>query len=167
MKVKIYIRKGSKNKKFVKIAEQVSNALKSMSADGRIKERLLEVLRKDKSNLGAAWQDGDELLNILGKNSGHRFDIYNWDTKTAIEIEESEVKYIWKDFVKLVIGKRRKRLENAILICPLYYKGKSMKTPVPFFSTAINTSKFMSDLLWMENLAIIGYDKYNTEEQVI
>ncbi|MFH1256658.1 MAG: hypothetical protein V1494_05210 [Candidatus Diapherotrites archaeon] len=163
MEVKVHIRKGEKNKKFLKIVQETAAALKTLPPEGRVKERLLKTLRSDRSNLGAAWQDGDDLQNILGKNSGHRFDIYNWNTKTAIEIEESEVKYIWKDFVKLVIGKRRKRLENAILICPLSYKGKSMKTPVPFFSTAINISKFMSDLLWMENLAIIGYNKYESK----
>ena len=163
MKTKIYIRKGQKNKKFLKIVDEVSDNLKKLSTDGRIKSRLLVLLREDRKNLGAAWQDGDELLNILGKNSGHRFDIYNWDTKTAIEIEESEVKYIWKDFVKLVIGKRKKRLENAIIICPIEYRGRNMKNAVQIYKTAINISKFMSDLLWMENLAIIGYDKYDNE----
>lgn len=116
-------------------------------------------LRENRANLGAAWQDGDEILNILGKNSGHRFDIYNWEHKTAIEIEESEVKYVWKDLIKLVIGARRKKVDHAILVCPFEYGGQNMKTTVKIYNTAIGISQFMSDLLWTENLAIIGYKK--------
>lgn len=159
MKAKVYIRKGKGNKKFINIVETVSSALERLDSNGRIKERLLPLLKENRSNLGAAWQDGDELLNMLGKNSEHRFDIYNWDSKTAIEIEESEVKYVWKDFVKLAIGARRRRVENAILIVPLSYGGKNMKNPVPIHTNAIKISEFMSDFLWMKNLAIIGYEK--------
>jgi hypothetical protein len=160
MEIEIHIRKGSENRKFIEIVDFVSNALKTMPVEGRIKERLLPLLSKDKSNLGGAWQDGDELRNLFGKNSEHRFDIYNWKKKVAIEIEESEVKYLWKDFIKLSIGARRGIVDYAILICPRYYKGKTLKTPVTFYSMAIGISKFMADLLWMKNLAIIGYDKY-------
>lgn len=159
MKVKVHLRKGGKNKKFCAIVDKVSGALERLSGEERIKTRLVNALRADRPNLGAAWQDGDELLNILGKNSDHRFDIYNWENKTAIEIEESEVKYVWKDLIKLAIGARRGRVENALLICPLAYRGKSLKTSVPIFAQAIKISEFMSDFMWMKNLAIIGYER--------
>lgn len=159
MEVEVHIRKGEKNKKFLKIVQQISDELKNLPSEGRLNLRLLSKLRSDKSNLGAAWQDGDELFNILGPKSEHRFDIYNWETKTAIEIEESEVKYIWKDFIKLAKGARLGRVENAILICPIIYSGKRMKKGVAIYTQAINISKFMADFLWMKNLAIIGYKR--------
>lgn len=159
MEVKTYFRKGSKDKEFIKIVSLVSGALKTLHPSGRLKERLLPILREERY-LGAAWQDGDELGNILGKNSGHRFDIYNWDKKVAIEIEESEVKYLWKDFVKLSIGSRKGRVQYAILICPMHYKGRNLKNQISFYSTALKISEFMADLLWMKNLVIIGYEKY-------
>ncbi len=159
MQVTVHLRKGGKNRKFVRIVDKVADALKQLKPEGRIQARLLSLLEEDKANLGGAWQDGDKLLNILGKNSGHRFDIYNWANKTAIEIEESEVKYVWKDFVKLAIGARKRRVENAILIVPLSYRGKKLKGPVQIYAQAINISQFMSDFLWMKNLAIIGYEK--------
>ncbi len=88
-----------------------------------------------------------DLTSIIGKN------------KTAIEIEESEVKYIWRDYVKLVMGYRKGYVVNAVLICPLSYHEQKMKTGVPIYSTAKKISEFMSDLLWMKNLVIIGYRK--------
>ena len=160
MKTEITIRKGGGNKKFVRIVEFVNAALVSLPSEGRIKERLLPLLSKNKDDLGGAWQDGDELRNLLGKNSGHRYDIYNWDKKVAVEIEESEAKYLWKDFIKLSVGARKRRVEHAILICPMYYKGQGMKRQGSFYSSAISISNFMADFLWMKNLAIIGYDKY-------
>ncbi|MBU1197205.1 hypothetical protein KJ765_01700 [Candidatus Micrarchaeota archaeon] len=159
MRVKTYLRKGAGNKKFVTIVKTITDALGNIDGSTRIKEALLEELTKNRSNLGAAWQDGDQLLNILGKNSDHRFDIYNWETKTAIEVEESEVKYVCKDFVKLAIGARRGRVANAMLVCPIAYGGKTLKRPVAIYTNAVSISHFMSDFLWMKNLAIIGYEK--------
>jgi len=159
VKVKSYFRKGENNKKFREIVGKVTTALELLEGNERLKSRLLVSLHVSKQNLGGAWQDADTLLNLLGKNSGHRFDLYNWENKTAIEIEESEVKYLWKDLVKLSIGARKKRVENAILICPFAYRGKTMKTPVGIYAQAIKISEFMSDFLWMKNLAIIGYER--------
>ncbi len=159
MKVAVHLRKGSTNKKFCKIVDDIAIALEHISSEGRIKEQLLPILRKNRKNLGAAWQDGDELHNILGRKSEHRFDIYNWENKTAVEIEESEVKYVWKDLVKLAIGARRNRVSNAILICPLSYGGKTLKKKISIYAQAIKVSNFMSDFLWMKNLAIIGYSR--------
>ena len=159
MKVRIHLRKGGKNRKFTAIVDSVATALSFLEGEERIQGRLLDKLRQNRANLGGAWQDGDELHNILGKNSAHRFDIYNWEHKTAIEVEESEVKYVWKDFVKLAIGARKGKVENAILIVPIEYGGRNLKKSVKIFDQAIKISEFMADFLWMKNLAIIGYER--------
>lgn len=159
MRVKIHYRKGEKNAKFRQIVENVADALEKLSSKGRIQQRLLVELVGRTNRLSGAWQDGDKLRGLLGEKYGHRFDLYNWETKTAIEIEESEVKYVWKDFIKLSIGARRKRVANGILICPIGYGGRNMEKAVKIYANAIIISNFMADLIWVKNLAIIGYER--------
>lgn len=156
MKVLVHYRKGGQNKEFRKIVETVAACMRTLGSTGRVKERLLPKLKAVPGPMSGAWQDADDLKNILGDNA-YRFDIYNWNDKVAMEIEESEVKYVWKDLVKLSIGARRRRVTYGLLICPAAYSAKKLKRPVKIYNDAIRISNFMADLIWVKNLAIIGY----------
>jgi hypothetical protein len=58
---------------------------------------------------------------------------------------------------KFSLGTRLGRVRYEILITPVLYRGRAMKTPTRPYAAAIRVSEFMADILWTRSLAIIGY----------
>jgi hypothetical protein len=150
---KILIRKGSENEEFKKIVEESVQALKAIDRNSiHFDKDFLAELRKNYPSYSPKTE-----VKIF-KNYNFAFDAYDNDRKIAIEIEKSEIKYIWKIMCKFIVGAREKKINYAILIVPMKYAGKKVKKPTRLFNEAIRITKFISDILWIKNIAIIGLD---------
>ena len=153
--VEIFFRKGGENQNFKKIVANVTDCVKCIDGDSNLDSDLLKkLLERDNT-----YSPKNE-IPIFAK-TGHKIDIYNKPKKIAIEIEKSEVKYVWKLMCKFSIGSRKGLIDYAILVVPVKYRGRgSMKKSSDIFAQSKKISNFMSDILWTRNLAIIGYKKH-------
>lgn len=93
---------------------------------------------------------------------GHKVDLYNNQKRIAIELEKSEKKYAWKDFVKFGRGGStydgdRNKIEYGCLVVPDYYL--SRKRPV--FSGTRQMLKFMEPMLDVQEIVVIGFHNPN------
>jgi len=149
---KIELRKSSDRSELEKILENIKKALLNTPKD--LKSFEVEFLR----NLRVADSGYLEKTEVpVFRKYDYRFDCYNPEKKIAIEIEKTEAKYVWRILCKFSIGARKGKVNYAILICPIEYWGRNKKFPTKIFNEAIRVSKFISDILWVKNIAIIGY----------
>jgi hypothetical protein len=152
--VRIELRKGGGNREFNSIVKLVARTLEQTDMSSRKADmKLLKKLRKTDSGYVARTEYP---LFMVG---GYRYavDIYHPQKKIAIEIEKSETKLVWKILCKFIVGARQHKIDHAILIVPLRYRGKRKKTPTRPFNDALRASRFVSQILWNRNIAILGY----------
>lgn len=95
----------------------------------------------------------------LWANNGfnHSVDLYHPEKRIAIEIEKSERKRVSDDILKFIKGgktqrNKRKKIEFGCLIVPVNYRGSGN-----IFAGALNTLDFMRSVLFVEDVAVIGY----------
>lgn len=151
---KVEIRKGKGNLEFKDIVDRVVECLRTVKGESKtFDEDLLSLLREKDSGYCRKTE------HPIFKKYGFRVDIYHLGKKIAIEIEKSETKLIWKILCKFSLGAKRGKIKHAILIVPMEYWGRNKKSPTHIFKDAVNTSKFLGQILWTKNLAIIGYRK--------
>ena len=152
----IYFRKGGRNKKFRNIVKNITNCLKRVNSKSKTFDRhLLTCLRRTNKN----YINKTEVP--IFRKLGYQIDIYNPKEQIAIEIEKSETKLVWRILCKFIIGARRRKINYAVLIVPIQYKGtRKNKTLTNIFNDAKRASHFLADILWVKNIAIIGYEKY-------
>lgn len=87
----------------------------------------------------------------------HSVDLYHPGKRIAIEIEKSERKRLSDDILKFIKGGKtqrnnRKKIEFGCLIVPVNYRGSGN-----IFAGALNTLNFMRSVLFIEDVAVIGY----------
>ena len=95
----------------------------------------------------------------LWSNEGynHSVDLYHPEKRIAIEIEKSERKRLSDDILKFIKGGKtqrngRKKIEFGCLIVPVNYRGSGN-----IFAGSLTTLKFMRSVLFVEDIAVIGY----------
>jgi len=152
--VRVEYRKGMGNKEFEKIVGEIVDSLKQVDRNAKTFDRaLLNRLRE--RDAGYFNQTDYSIF----KKYGFQVDIYHPEEKIAIEVEKSETKLVWKILCKFSIGAKRGLIRYAVLIVPMEYWGRNKKSPTKIFRDAVIASKFMGQILWTKNLAIIGYRK--------
>ena len=87
----------------------------------------------------------------------HSVDLYHPEKRIAIEIEKSERKRLSDDILKFIKGGKtqrdnRKKIEFGCLIVPVNYRGSGN-----IFAGALTTLDFMRSVLFVEDIAVIGY----------
>lgn len=87
----------------------------------------------------------------------HSVDLYHPAERIAIEIEKSERKRVSDDILKFIKGGKtqkagRKKIEFGALIVPVNYLGSGN-----IFKHTLTTLDFMRGLLFVEDIAVIGY----------
>lgn len=87
----------------------------------------------------------------------HSVDLYHTDERIAIEIEKSERKRVSDDVLKFIKGGRtqrdgRKKIEFGALVVPVNYRESGN-----LFQHTLTTLEFMRGLLFVEDIAVIGY----------
>lgn len=87
----------------------------------------------------------------------HSVDLYHPEKRIAIEIEKSERKRLSDDVLKFIKGGKtqrdnRKKIEFGCLIVPVNYRGSGN-----IFAGALTTLDFMRSVLFVEDIAVIGY----------
>jgi hypothetical protein len=95
----------------------------------------------------------------LWGNSGFDYsvDLYNPEERIAIEIEKSERKRVSDDILKFIKGGKtqkdnRKKIEFGCLIVPVNYLGRH-----DLFEESMRKLEFMRSILFIEDIAVIGY----------
>jgi len=121
--------------------------------DSVISDRLPEYVHEHDSETGR--NSTCKLWSKQGFN--HSVDLYNPDKRIAIEIEKSETKRVSDDILKFIKGGKsqkdnRKMIEFGCLIVPVNYRGK-----INIFDGCINNLKFMRGVLFVEDIAVVGY----------
>lgn len=84
-------------------------------------------------------------------------DLYHQEKRIAIEIEKSERKRISDDILKFIKGGKtqrsnRKKIEFGCLIVPVNYRSSGN-----LFKESMRTLKFIRSILFVEDVAVIGY----------
>lgn len=94
------------------------------------------------------WSDSD---------FDHSVDLYDPNTRIAIEIEKSERKRISDDLLKFIKGAKtyrdnRSKIEFGCLIAPTNYRGTGN-----IYGGVQTTLDFMRTIMHVEDVAVIGY----------
>ena len=104
-------------------------------------------------------ENGRNSVCKLWENEGfnHSVDLYNPAERIAIEIEKSERKRVSDDILKFVKGGKtqkanRQKIEFGCLIVPTNYRGSGN-----IFHGSMRTLEFMRCVLFVEDIAVIGY----------
>lgn len=104
--------------------------------------------------------NGRNAVCKLWENEGfdHSVDLYNPEKRIAIEIEKSERKRVSDDILKFIKGgktqkAKRKKIEFGCLIVPTNYRGSG-----DLFGSSIRSLEFMRSVLFVEDIAVIGYE---------
>lgn len=95
----------------------------------------------------------------LWANEGfdHSVDLYDPERRIAIEIEKSERKRVSDDLLKFIKGGKtrrasRRKIEFGCLIVPTNYRGSG-----DLFRSSMRTLEFVRSVLFVEDVAVIGY----------
>jgi hypothetical protein len=152
--VKVEFRKGGSSSEFKNVVEFIKECLERVKGESKTFDKdLLKLLREKDEGYN------EKTEYPIFKRYGFQVDLYHPGKKIAVEIEKSETKLVWKILCKFSMGSKRGKIKHAILIVPVKYWGKNKKSPTHLFSDAVKASKFMGQILWTKNLAIIGYEK--------
>lgn len=90
----------------------------------------------------------------LWDESNHSVDLYNPETRIAVEIEKTEQKNIWKNLIKLSRGKEGE-IDYGCVVVPENYT--TARREHNLFAHAQRALKFTSPLIPIDDIAIIGY----------
>ena len=96
-----------------------------------------------------------KLWSHLGFN--YSVDLYDADTRIAIEVEKSERKTVSDDLLKFQKGYRtqkdsRPKIEFGCLVVPVNYRGQDN-----LYQHTLTKLDFMKGVLFIDDVAVIGY----------
>jgi hypothetical protein len=135
------------------VFEEVESGREAKAFDARIAQRLPayefehagDVRRNPRCKLWA------------NQGFDHSVDLYNPESRVAIEIEKTERKRVSDDLLKFIKGGKsqkdgRKKIQFGALIVPVNYRGTG-----DIYGGAMNNLAFMRGILFVDDVAIFGY----------
>jgi hypothetical protein len=139
--------------------ESVPDSAFLNSSSGKEVVTFDEVIAQNLPNYST---EGSEACMLWAEDGfRHSVDLYHPEKRIAIELEKSEAKYVWRDFVKFGRGAHttkagRNTIEFGCLVVPEYYSNR------PVFSGTRKMLEFMEPMLDVTEVVVIGFRDPNS-----